>query len=113
MWIRVALDNSAIQGKKNVYRWISGNAEEFYFGEDVAAALERDGFLTEMWEKLDAVFDWGDCDFFIPEKCIAFKEWLIIRLQQKTDPIIRPVYETMLDYADKAITRGTGIEFDF
>ncbi len=113
MWIRVALDRSAIKGSPDGYLWASGNVEEYYFDKPIADALEADGFLTEMWDKLDALFDWGDCDFFKPEKCVAFKEWLTTRLSQGPNDTVKAVYEVMLDFANKAIACDTGIAFDF
>ena len=113
MWIRVALDKDSVKGKPDGYMWVSGNAEEYYFDQSVADALEADGFLTEMWDELDALFDWGDCDFFMPDKCVHFREWLVDRLSHDVNPVIRPVYEHMLDYANKAIIHKTGIVFDF
>ena len=115
MWIRVALDKESIQYFNPIgFSYVAGkNSEEYYFDESVAEALEADGFLTEMWNKLDALFDWGDCDFFLPDRCMVFKTWLETRLQKEVNPIIRPVYEVMLDYAEKAITFDTGISFDF
>ncbi len=32
----------------------------FYFDGEIAKELETYGFLSEMWSKLDALFDWGD-----------------------------------------------------
>lgn len=113
MWIRVALDTDSVKGTTDSYLWASGNIEEYFFDQPVANALEDDGFLTEMWNKLDALFDWGDCDFFLPERCVLFKEWLENRLSKEVNSTIKPVYETMLDYANKAITNRTGIAFDF
>jgi len=66
-----------------------------------------------MWDKLDALFDWGDCDFFMPDKCMVFKTWLETRLQKEGNPVVKAVYEVMLDYAEKAIIYDTGISFDF
>ncbi len=115
MWLRVALNKDSVHYNDPVnYSYIDGpNSEEYYFDQGVADALERDGFLTEMWDKLDAFFDWGDCDFFLPDKCRTFKAWLETRLQKEVNSIIRPVYEVMLDYAEKAIVNDTGIAFDF
>ena len=115
MWIRVALDKDSVHYNTPIgFSYVEGDhAEEYYFGQDVAEALEADGFLTEMWAELDALFDWGDCDFFMPDKCILFRDWLITRLARDVSPVIRPVYELMLDYAKKAIDHDTGISFDF
>ena len=66
-----------------------------------------------MWNKLDAVFDWGDCDFFLKNKCILFKEWLQSRLDKDCIDEIKEVYKVMLDYANKAIEYDTGMSFDF
>lgn len=106
MGIRVALDKEAIHfcdpiGYSSTID--CSNSEEYYFDESVAAALEEDGFLTEMWKKLDTLFDWGDCDFFLPEKCVLLRTWLKNRLTREVDPIIKPIYDVMLDYAEKAI----------
>ena len=116
MWIRVALDKESIHyydpiGYSSIIE--NSNSEEYYFDEVIASALEADGFLTEMWEKLDALFDWGDCDFFPPDKCRIFKTWLEHRLQEDVNPLIKPIYEIMLDFAKKAILCDTGISFDF
>lgn len=115
MWIRVALNKSAIHyGNSPEYTYVDGkNIKEFFFDDDIAKRLEEDAFLTEMWDKLDAMFDWGDCDFFPPEKCKAFKKWLEKRLTKPIDNFLKPVYEAMLDLANLAIKHDTGISFDF
>lgn len=79
----------------------------------MAAELERDGFLNEMWEQLDAVLDWGDCDFFPPEKCKIFQTWLEGRLAQRISDSLRAVYLVMLNFTKIAIQNDTGISFDF
>lgn len=109
----VALDKNSICGSPNGYLWVSGNIKEYYFNQEIANALEIDGFLSEMWNNLDALFDWGDCDFFKPEKCHLLKTWLEKRLSTELNPLIKPVYETMLDFANIAIQNNTGIAFDF
>ncbi len=115
MYLRVALNKESVHYNNPIaYSYIDGpNSEEYYFDQTVADALEKDGFLTEMWDRLDALFDWGDCDFFLPDKCLVFKTWLESRLQKEVNSDIRPVYEVMLDYAEKAIANNTGISFDF
>lgn len=115
MWIRTATNKSAVHlNSKVAYSYIDGvGEEEFYFDEDIAAALEQDGFLTDMWTQMDALFDWGDCDFFLPDKCRLFKIWLEQRLARGVSDTLRPIYTVMLDYADKAIKYDTGISFDF
>ena len=115
MWIRVALNKDSVHYNNPIgCSYVEGpDSEEYYFDYTVAAALESDGFLSEMWDKFEALFDWGDCDFFLPEKCEQFSAWLKKRLAYEVDPIIKPVYETMLDYAEKAIKNNTGISFDF
>jgi hypothetical protein len=114
VWIRVALDKSAIKGAPPGYVYVDGDPnEEYYFDDNVAEALEADNFLLEMWEDFDALFDWGDCDFFFPDKCERLIPWLENRLNRGVNDTIRPVYETMLDYAQKAVKYNTGIDFDF
>lgn len=118
MWIRVALKKDAMHLINNdgsySMSYIEGrDMEEYYFDENIAELLEDDGFLIEMWDKLDALFDWGDCDFFLPDKCIVFKEWLEIRLKKECNNDIKKIYEIMLDYVNKAIENDTGISFDF
>ncbi len=115
MWIRVALDKNAVHyGSSLEYTYVDGkNIKEFYFDDEISKELETDGFLSEMWSKLDALFDWGDCDFFPPEKCLKFKDWLEKRLKQPTSSHLKQVYDTMLELANLAIKCGTGISFDF
>lgn len=115
MWIRVAVDENAVHyGSSMEYTYVDGeNVKEFYFDDETAKELETDGFLSEMWSKLDALFDWGDCDFFPPEKCLKFKEWLEQRLKRPTGIHLKHVYGTMLELADLAIQCNTGISFDF
>ncbi len=115
MWIRVALDEKAVRyGSSPEYTYVDGeNIKEFYFDDETARELETDGFLAEMWSELDALFDWGDCDFFPPEKCLKFKEWLEKRLHRPTSDRLKQVYDAMLKLADLALKCNTGISFDF
>lgn len=115
MWIRVGLDNGAVHnGRTLEYTYVEGkHCKEYFFDDNAAELLENDGFLTEMWSKMDAVFDWGDCDYFPAEKCRKFKEWLTMRLKQPADVKLRQVYENMLEMANLAIQCDTGISFDF
>lgn len=115
MWIRTTTNKMSLHlNSKIAYSYIEGEGEEeYYFDEAIAEALEEDGFLLDMWRQLDALFDWGDCDFFLPDKCRLFKEWLEQRLAREVSDILRPVYSVMLDYANKAIEYDTGISFDF
>ena len=115
MWIRVALDKNAVHyGNRPEYTYVDGeNIKEFYFGDETAKALEEDGFLSEMWSKLDAMFDWGDYEYFHPERCVKFKEWIEQRLKSPADRQLKKVYETMLELSDLAIQNDTGMSFDF
>ncbi len=115
MWIRVALDENAVHySSRPEYTYVEGeNTQEFFFDDDIAKILENDGFLTEMWSKLDAFFDWGDCDYFSPSKCLEFKQWLENRLKRPSDVQLKQVYEAMLDLTNLAIQHNTGMSFDF
>lgn len=115
MWIRVALDSNAVHhGSSPEYTYVDGeNIKEFYFDNDDAKELEEDGFLLEMWSKLDALFDWGDCDYFSAERCIKLKEWLEQRLKHPTSSRLKRVYDAMSELASLAIRCDTGMCFDF
>lgn len=115
MWLRVALDKDSVHYNTPICcSYVEGpGSEEYYFDVKTAAALEADGFLIAMWDELDALFDWGDCDFFLPDKCVKFSEWLTNRLRHDADPVLKKVYTVMLDYSNKAIANNTGISFDF
>lgn len=115
MWIRVALDMKDVHyGSVPEYTYVEGkNVKEFYFDEYIATELERDGFLQEMWSKLDAKFDWGDCDYFFLEKCKKFKDWLEHRLKAPVSDSLKQVYKSMLDLTNLGIKCGTGVCFDF
>ncbi len=115
MWIRVALNKKDVHynGIPN-YTYAEGDSvQEYYFDENVAVALEKDGFLFEMWSKFDALFDWGDCDYFSPKKCIDFKIWLENRLHFPTNDLVKQIYEVMLEMANIAIKYDIGLSFDF
>lgn len=115
MWLHVALNPTAVKcDPEYPIPYVDGEpSDNYFFDEKVAQALEKDGFLSEMWHKFDATFDWGDYDYFDYKKCITFRQWLIERLKSPTNTIVKPVYDTMLDYANKAIKYHTGIGFDF
>lgn len=115
MWIRVATNSDSLKTGGFGGMYVEGNhVLEFYFDEQTAALLDGDKFLPEMWNRFDAMFDWGDCDFFGPEKCEKLRIWLAARLNNANlHPDVRNVYATMLDYAELAIRCGTGIYFDF
>ena len=80
MWIRVAKKQEDIhQGKNSNYISVYGDhTYEFFFDEETADLLEKDGFLTEMWNKLDALFDWGDCDYFDVEKTKKYQKLQLV-----------------------------------
>jgi hypothetical protein len=115
MWIRVATNKEDVHKEQNSgYTYVEGsNVKEYYFDDYIAELLEQDGFLTEMWNKFNALFDWGDCDYFLPQKCILFKEWLENRLNKPISNDLKHVYEIMLNLTNLAIQCNTGISFDF
>ncbi len=114
MWIRVAMDKSSVRQGAGGSPYVDGDLkEEFFFDEEVARRLEADGFLTAMWKECDALFDWGDCDFFNPDKCKRMIIWLKQKLSGNVEEDLKQTYETMLEYAEKAIEHDTGLYFDF
>lgn len=115
MWIRVALDKESMHiMDPSSCSYVEGAHEKsYYFTDAEAELLEKDGFLQMMWDMLDSVVDWGDCDFLFPEQCVVLKEWLTKRLAESVDPKLLPVYRVMLEYANKAIACHTGVSFDF
>jgi len=114
MWIRVAKDKTALKIGSEGHIYIDGEQmEEFFFNEDTAFALDADNFLEEMWRNFDAMFDWGDCDFFDSDKCEALSRWLQKRLLKDVPEAAKQVYETMLKYTNIAVKNKTGIYFDF
>ncbi|MDO4493557.1 MAG: hypothetical protein Q4C53_06700 [Clostridia bacterium] len=68
MWIRVALAKSAVHYRTPVgLSFIDGaESEEYYFDERIAAELEADGFLREMWKKRMRCSIGGIVTFFCP-----------------------------------------------
>ena len=86
---------------------------KIFFDDDMIPLLEDDRFLYDMWTKFDALFDWGDWDYFPPEKCIGFKQWLEERLKKDLDAKLTDLYSQMLSIADTAIEYETGIFFNF
>lgn len=115
MWIRTATDKNAVHlAAPLAFSYIEGSGTlEYYFDEETAQILEQAGFLSEMWNKFDAVFDWGDCDFFLPDKCKLLKEWLQQQLSKDIPKTLKSIYTIMLNYTETAIRYNTGISFDF
>lgn len=114
MWIRVALDKANIHSTEGGYTYVLGDdTEEFYFSEEIIPLLDEDGFILEMWNKFDAQFDWGDCDYFDCKKCEELAKWLDLRMKRELPQKLREVYLVLREFCDKAVTHDTGIEFDF
>ena len=115
MWIRVALNKNDVHcGSSQEYTYVDGeHIKEFYFDDKIAKELENDGFLSEMWSNLGALFDWGDCDYFPPERCEKLKAWLEQRLKRPVSNQLKGMYDAMLKLADLAIQCDTGMSFDF
>lgn len=114
MWIRVATSPDSVKVGQGGNKYIEGlHVEEYYFDESVAEALDTDHFLPEMWKQFDALFDWGDCDFFEQDKCQKLLVWAGNKLKEDVSPKARSVYEVLLKYAEIAIRNNTGIYFDF
>ncbi len=114
MWIRVATSPDSVRVSQGGNKYTDGQyVEEYYFDESVAEALDADGFLPEMWKQFDAMFDWGDCDFFEPDKCQKLLDWIRNKLKENVPSKARSVYEVLLRFAEIAICNNTGIYFDF
>lgn len=114
MWIRVATNPDSVKVGQGGNKYIEGqHVEEYYFDESVAEALDSDHFLPEMWKQFDALFDWGDCDFFALDKCVKLSDWARNKLKEDLLPKVRSVYEILLQFAEIAIRNNTGIYFDF
>lgn len=114
MWLRVALDKDSLVMNSDGYSYVDGeHYQEYYFDDDTAHLLEEDGFLTELWENLDSVADWGDSDILLPDKCLKLIPWLQERLASQGNEKIMQVYDTMLDYAQKAVKHNTAMDLDF
>ena len=135
MWIYVAKDKNDVHFETDSsYVSVYGNSvEQYYFGDkfdyekeygklgsyyfhdtkELQNILEEDGFLTEMWNKIGALFDWYECDYFDVEKTQKFKEWIVERLSREVPKVIKPVYEKMLLFAEIGISCNTGMAFNF
>ena len=116
MWIRVALDKDSMHLAEPVSNsYVYGpHMREFYFGQAAARKLEKDGFLRDMWRELDALVDWGDCDFFLPDKCRQLSSWLLTKLAKPvSDDDLWRIYTVMLEYTAEAIAHDTGLSFEF
>jgi hypothetical protein len=112
MWIKVATDLDSVRVKGN-FIWVEGeHIKETYFSEEVEYALEAYDFLPQLWKNFDSLLDWGDWDYFYPDTCVKVIPWAQEQLQREDmNDIIRPVYETILEYAKIAVQCQTGIGF--
>lgn len=113
--ICVALNPNAIKyDRVHHVSYISGKAiKSHFFDNRIARVLEEDNFLTEMQTKIDSAFDLEKQNFFDDKKCAMFKNWLTNRLKTPVPTLIKTVYEIMLEYANIAVEKYTGVEFDF
>ncbi|CCK85650.1 Protein of unknown function [Lactobacillus equicursoris DSM 19284 = JCM 14600 = CIP 110162] len=73
MRLLVALDDRALKyDEAYKIHYVDGQpTANYYFDEKTAQALEDDGFLTEMWDKFDAMFDWGILISLSPTSVLA------------------------------------------
>lgn len=115
MWIKVALDISAIiRSDTSNYVYISGpNMELYQIDDSLREVLEEDGFLMFAWIELDSTIDWYDSDFLDVVQCKKLQEWLLQKLPTGKDELLKQVYQKMLDYTEKAILHNTGMSLNF
>lgn len=115
MWIRTTTSRDSVHLADPVsYSYIAGpDVLEYYFDNETACILEQIGFLSEFWKKFDSTLDWGDCEFFSPDKCILLKDWLQHQITENIPDPARSVYTILLAYSETAVKFNTGISFDF
>ncbi|MDO4501391.1 MAG: hypothetical protein Q4B60_09020 [Erysipelotrichaceae bacterium] len=114
MWLKVGLDQSSVIDTSYGMKYVSGeNLMKHYFNDSIAEKLDEDKFLENMWNNFDAMFDWGDCDFFDSDKCLKLSEWLKIKLSSCHDFELREFYSLLLEYSIIAVEHKTGVYFDF
>ncbi|WP_288801157.1 hypothetical protein [uncultured Fibrobacter sp.] len=85
---------------------------DFSIGQEYEDLLEED-FINPMYNLCGSLVDIDESDFFDVEKCAMLVNWLENRFRQEVHPVLKPVYEKILEYAQKAIEYGTGIIIQF
>lgn len=86
-----------------------GSVELFEFDRRIYAALMNEDFIDEVNKFCDSCLDLTDVDFFDKDKCVKLKFWLEQRLTRELNPLLKPVYEKLLNYSARAIELGTGV----
>ncbi len=86
-----------------------GSFEIFKFDDEVYAPLFDEDFIDEVNALCDSCLDLTDVDYFDKDKCVKLKSWLEKRLSNELNPLLKPIYEKLLDFAARAIELGTGV----
>lgn len=86
-----------------------GRVEIFEFDDKIYAPLFDEDFIDEVNNLCDTCLDLTDVDYFDKEKCVKLKSWLVQRLAKELNPLLKPIYEKMLDYSSRAIELETGV----
>lgn len=86
-----------------------GRVELFEFDDEVFAELFDEDFIDEVNNLCDSYLDLTDVDYFDKEKCAKLKSWLTQRLVKELNPLLKPIYEKLLDFTSRAIELETGV----
>lgn len=86
-----------------------GRVEIFEVYDKIYDDLIDKDFIDEVNNLCGTLIDFSDSDFFNKDKCILLKSWLEARLAKDLDPLLKTLYEKLLEYVTRAIELGTGV----
>ncbi len=87
----------------------NGRVEIYKFDDEVYAPLFDEDFIDEVNALCDSCLDLSDVDYFDKDKCVKLKDWLEKRLSKELNPLLKPIYKKLLDFAARAIELRTGV----
>lgn len=86
-----------------------GRVELFEFDDRVFSELIDKDFIDEVNNLCDTCLDLTDVDYFDKDKCVKLKSWLEQRFTKDLNPLLKPIYEKLLDFSTRAIELETGV----
>ena len=86
-----------------------GRVEIFKFDDKIYAPLFDKDFIDEVNNLCNTCLDLTDVDYFDKEKCVKLKAWLEQRLTKELNPMLKPIYEKLMEFVSRAIELKTGV----
>lgn len=112
MWLNVPISKDAIihESSHSYVKLVKEKTECYWIGSEYVDPLFEDGFLSFVWCELDGILDYGDVEFYYPDRCKKLADWLSNRARTTTNQKLISVYEKILRIVRRAIAFDTGVK---